>query len=121
MCRICAHCPRVCSLKDGTTALMAAAYSSACPAIVEALLKMKANVEVTDEVRHWEDNLCATCVLIAHACVFAEVRHDSSDVRCGLVQIPGCRGGPVEREGKPGSNRQGEAFGGESVCRICDH
>ena len=69
MCPICAHWARVCSLKRGRTPLMIAATGSESPAIVEALLNRKADLEATDLVRHLEDNRCAPNVLIGHACV----------------------------------------------------
>ena len=69
MCPICAHWPRVCSLKAALTPLMIAAKFSKCPGIVEALLNGKADLEATNKVRHSEDNRCASYVLIGHACV----------------------------------------------------
>ena len=48
---------------------MIAATGSESPAIVEALLNRKADLEATDLVRHLEDNRCAPYVLIGHACV----------------------------------------------------
>ena len=48
---------------------MNAVQSSKSPAVVEALVHGKADLEATDEVRHLEDNRCAACVLIGHACV----------------------------------------------------
>ena len=69
VCPICAYWPRVCLLKHGRTPLMYAAWSSKSPAVVEALVYAKANLEATDQVRHLEDNRCAPYVLISHACV----------------------------------------------------
>ena len=78
---------RVCSLKSsGSNPLIRAAETSKSPAIVEALLKAKANTEAKNKVRHLEDSRCAACILIDHACVFVEVRHDRSDA--GIIQIP---------------------------------
>ena len=61
---------RVCSLQDNDTPLTLAARYNPSPAIVEALLKGKANIEATNNVRHLEDSRCATCILTAHSCVF---------------------------------------------------
>ena len=72
MCPICAHWPRVCSLKLGSTPLMIAVQYSESPAVVEALrnlVKAKANWEARNKVMHMEDNRCAPYVLIGHACV----------------------------------------------------
>ena len=63
--------------------LFAAAFSKS-PAVVEALVNGKANLEVTDEVRHLAD----TAVIgVPHMCsvttrVFVEGRLDPSDDRC---------------------------------------
>ena len=72
MCCMCAHWPRVCSLKDGCTPLMHAAANSKSLAVVEALVnlvKAKANWEARNKVMHMEDNRCAPYVLIGHECV----------------------------------------------------
>ena len=72
------HWPRVCSLKKGSTPLMHAAQRSKSPAVVEALVKAKANLEATNSVRHLGDSRCSLYVLtltltdyvlIDHACV----------------------------------------------------
>ena len=48
--------------------MFAAAFAKS-PAVVEDLVNGKANLEVTDEVRHLADNRCAPYVLSDHACV----------------------------------------------------
>ena len=69
MCPICAHWPRVCSLKHGYTPLLHAAQYSESPAVVEALIHGKADLEATGSVRHLEGNRCNPYVLTGHACV----------------------------------------------------
>ena len=50
---------------------MAAAKYSKTPAVVEALLKGKANLEATDLVRHLQHNRCSPYVVLNdHACVY---------------------------------------------------
>ena len=52
----------MCLLKEGKTPLMIAAEFSKSPAVVEALVNGKANLEATDKVRHLEDtSVCPTC------------------------------------------------------------
>ena len=67
------HRPRVCLLKGGHTALTLVGELSESPenspAVVEALVKGKANLEAASEVRHLEDSRCASYFLIDHACV----------------------------------------------------
>ena len=60
----------MCSLKEGSTPLMIAAEFSKSPAVVDALVNGKANVEARKRVGHLEDNRCAPHVLIDHACVY---------------------------------------------------
>ena len=81
MCPACAHWPHVCSLKNGWSPLMWAAS----PAVVEALMNGKANLEATNTVRCLEDNRCAPYMCSLTTRVFIEGRHDSSDVGCGIL------------------------------------
>ena len=88
--------------------MFGAQYSDS-PAIVEALLKAKANVHTKDNVRHLECNRCEPYVVIDHSCVFVEGRQDSFDVWCAIFRLPGHRRGLVESEGQ--REHEGEAFG----------
>ena len=75
----------MCSLKGGFTPLMHAAKSSESPAVVEALVNGKANLEATNSVRHLKDYRCSPYVLIDHACVLVVSLLYSADVRCGII------------------------------------
>ena len=55
---VCARCPRVCSLQDGSTPLMLAAGWSESPDVVRALLEGKAELEAKDEARDFA-NACS--------------------------------------------------------------
>ena len=48
---------------------MIAADHSESPAVVEALINGKANLEAAGKVRHLEDYRCSPYVLIDHVCV----------------------------------------------------
>ena len=80
------------------------------PAIIEALLKAKANVHAKDKVRHLDCNRCEPHVVIDHSCVFVEGRHDSVDVWCARILPPGNCRGLVEGEGQREREKRGEAF-----------
>ena len=104
---------RVCSLKvrDGCTALACCVHGSNSPAILEALVKAKANVNaVTYKVRHLQNNRCEPYVVIDHSCVIVGAQNDSSDRMRAILQL-GHHRALVEGESQHQRGRHGEAFG----------
>ena len=63
---------------------MFAAYYSKTPAVVEALIHGKVNLEATDKVRYLENIRCGPymCSLVTR--VFVEERLHASDDRCAM-------------------------------------